>query len=410
MVVILTIIPPMTFAQNISNSPYSRFGYGKLTDNSFASQRGMGGIGYGIRNSEIINSTNPASYSNIDSMTFMMDMGLAAQVGWYEDGQYKDRKTNGGLEYIAMQFPLFKRMGVGFGLEPISQVGYSYGGYEDLDNDDYVSYVYKGNGGLSQVYGGVSYNFFDKLSIGAKFTYLFGDIMHNNTASFNSTENYITSWRDTLRLNGFTYRLGLQYTQPIGKDQSVVVGAVYSPKIKVNGISKSQVLRINPSTGGAMTNEYTVFRDSVFEMPESYGIGFSFNKRNKYTLGIDAQYQKWSTAKFYDREGELNDLLKINMGGQYIPNYMNRNYLDQIRYRAGVYYSDSYLRIQNSGYKEYGVTVGLGLPTIDRRSLINISFDYSLLRPDINMVNEQFFKITLSYTFNEQWFFKRKVQ
>ena len=66
--IILGIIPCTVFAQNSTNSPHTRYGYGYLADKAFISQRGMGGIGYGLRNSQIINPMNPASFSNIDSL------------------------------------------------------------------------------------------------------------------------------------------------------------------------------------------------------------------------------------------------------------------------------------------------------------------------------------------------------
>jgi len=65
--IIMTIIPCIAFAQNGTNSPYTRYGYGILADKAFISQRGMGGIGYGLRNSQLINPMNPASFSSVDS-------------------------------------------------------------------------------------------------------------------------------------------------------------------------------------------------------------------------------------------------------------------------------------------------------------------------------------------------------
>ena len=402
---ILVIIPSITLAQNITNSPYSRYGYGTLAENAYAAQRAMGGMGYGVRNSNFINTLNPASYSEVDSMTFMFEVGAMLRSTSMKEGDEKMRRNTGGLEYIAMQFPLSKTMGVGVGLEPVSHVGYTYGETEDLSTKDHSSLLYSGSGGLSSAYGAISYDFFDRFSVGTKFGYLFGDMIYGRTVGFSSSENYPISWVDTLRINGFTYNLGIQYHQPIGDKSQLVVGAVYTPKTKVNGLLKSRVVR------GSYESEYSVSRDSVFEMPESYGLGITYSKINKFIVGIDASYQKWSEAKFYDRTDQFYDLLKINLGGEFIPENISRNYLKQIRYRAGAYYSDSYLKVKDAGYKEYGFSLGFGLPTIDKRSIVNLSFEYGLLRPEVNtLIDEQFFKLTLSYTFNELWFFRRKIQ
>ena len=48
-------------AQNNTNSPYTRFGYGELADRSFGAGRAMGGVGIGLHSSKQINPMNPAS-------------------------------------------------------------------------------------------------------------------------------------------------------------------------------------------------------------------------------------------------------------------------------------------------------------------------------------------------------------
>ena len=79
------------------------------------------------------------------------------------------------------------------------------------------------------------------------------------------------------------------------------------------------------------------------------------------------------------------------------------------RYRAGLHYSNSYLKVNGSGYKEYGATLGVGFPMLDNRSFINASFEYVKIAPDSKaLINEQYLRFTVSYTFNEYWFFKFK--
>ena len=111
-------------AQNNTNSPYTRFGYGELADRSFGAGRAMGGIGYGLRSSKQINPMNPASYSSMDSLTFLFDFGASGQLSWYNDGTNNQKNISGNVEYIAMQFPVCRRVALSFGLLPYSYVGY----------------------------------------------------------------------------------------------------------------------------------------------------------------------------------------------------------------------------------------------------------------------------------------------
>ena len=103
--------------------------------------------------------------------------------------------------------------------------------------------------------------------------------------------------------------------------------------------------------------------------------------------------------------------MKINAGGEFIPNARGRNYFGRMAYRIGGNYSDSYLQVRGYGYKEYGANVGFSFPLPDNRSFVHIAFEYMKVKPDfVKLVDEQYIQCTVSYTFNEMWFFKRKVQ
>ena len=60
-------------AQSGTNSPYSQFGLGLLADQSSGFSRGMNGLGIGFREHNQVNYLNPASYSAIDSLSFIFD-------------------------------------------------------------------------------------------------------------------------------------------------------------------------------------------------------------------------------------------------------------------------------------------------------------------------------------------------
>jgi hypothetical protein len=196
-----------------------------------------------------------------------------------------------------------------------------------------------------------------------------------------------------------------------------VIGGVYSPKIKFSGkfIETDALLTYQNSNWYVVSSDRTLATGKNFEMPRSFGLGVTYQKFNKLTVGADVLWQQWGDAKFdakfFGRPDTLSNIAKINVGGEYIPDIRNRSFFSRIRYRAGAYYSDSYIKVQGAGYKQYGVSVGVGLPMVDDRSLLNVTFEYMTIHPQLKtLINEQYFKFTLSYTFNEWWFFKRKVQ
>jgi len=412
---ILWLIPSIAFAQNSTNSPYSRYGYGNLADKAFISQRGMGGIGIGLRNSQMINPMNPASFSSVDSMTFMLDFGITGQMSWLKEYDNRERPINGNLEYIALQFPVAKRFGVGAGFEPVSSVGYKFMRPDYLSTDSgLVQEFNSGTGGLSKVYGILSYDLLNKFSIGVKLSYLFGDVVHNVLKTIYSPtvpSIYNTNLTDTLRAYGFLYDLGLQYHHEIGKFKWLTIGAIYSPKIRFGSKLKSDIIQIDPASGIIVNDSTVIKTNSVYEMPETYGLGFTYNHLGRLTVGADALYQRWADAKFNNQSNVFNNRLKFNAGCEFIPNRTNNNIFSRIRYRGGLYYSNSYVIVKDLKYHEYGVNLGLGVPTPDNRSFINLALEYSHVQPEANLpLSEQYFKISLSYTFNELWFRKLKVQ
>ncbi|MDR0506551.1 MAG: hypothetical protein LBH32_07020 [Dysgonamonadaceae bacterium] len=408
-------------AQNTTQSPYSRYGYGLLANGDLGAQRGMGGIGFGLRNSHIINPLNPASYSGVDSMTFMIDLGLTGQMAWYRDGfnNSKSRKINGNLDYVAIQIPLYRGLGMGIGFEPVSSVGFSYGDTTNLSNTGgYAQNTSVGSNGLNKGYATLSYKLFQNLSAGVNLSFLFGDVIHSNQAT---NIGYSVLNIDTLRSTGLTYEFGLQYSIPVAKNKKMVIGAIYSPKIKLNATYHNSEIRVDPNTGVIQSINPTSTKDLIFELPETYGLGFtysnnpggfrSFNIKNKFTVGADAQYQRWAAAKFFSKTDSLSNRLKINMGGEFVPDDQSRSFFKRNRYRVGAYYSNSYIKIGDKGYNEYGASLGVGIPMNDRRSFLNLAFSYSTVVPEkATFIHEKYFKITVSYTFNEAWFFKRKVQ
>ena len=79
LVLLLTILSGVATAQNNTNSPYTRYGYGQMAEYGSGNSKAMGGIAYGLRDGHQVNFANPASYTAVDSLTFIFDGGLSLQ-------------------------------------------------------------------------------------------------------------------------------------------------------------------------------------------------------------------------------------------------------------------------------------------------------------------------------------------
>ncbi len=406
-------------AQNNTNSPYTRFGYGDLGERSFGAGRAMGGVGYGLRSPKQINPLNPASYSCMDSLTFLFDFGVAGQLSWFEEGGNRQHDVNGNVEYIAMQFPVYKGIAMSFGMLPYSFVGYKFGAIRSENGVSFTE-TFNGSGGLSEAYGGISFELWPKrLSIGGNFGYLFGNIKHEQIVIMNGegTDAYNTNRYQQLRVRDFRMNFGLQYTHPFSKTESLTLGLVFAPKRNLDAKSY-QYTQIYTTSGSGEVISGDTIAGKTFSLPNTYGVGLSYVKQNKWMLAADFSYEDWGKMLYFGEEGHFNDRYRVAVGGEFIPNYMSKKFLNKIRYRAGVHYGNSYLRFNQTdsnpngdSYDEVGASFGLGLPLIDNRSMVNVSFEYAKKLPSVKstMIDEQYFRFTVNYTFNELWFFKRKV-
>ena len=122
---LLTMVTGMAIAQNNTNSPYTRYGYGDLSDQNFGNSKAMGGIAFGLRDGAQINPLNPASYTAIDSLTFLFEGGVSLQNMNISGGGVKLNAKNSSFDYLAMQFRLHRRLAMSIGLLPFSNVGYT---------------------------------------------------------------------------------------------------------------------------------------------------------------------------------------------------------------------------------------------------------------------------------------------
>ena len=137
---------------------------------------------------------------------------------------------------------------------------------------------------------------------------------------------------------------------------------------------------------------------------------YVYNK--KLTVGLDYTLQKWTDCTYFNKEGQYSDRTKISLGAEYLPNIEGRRFMDFVRYRMGFHYAEPYTKVNgNEGAREYGVSMGVGLPLFRSRSILNISGQYMKVSPKVKgMLEENYLRLNIGLTFNEGWFMKYKVE
>ena len=113
--VLISFMLPALSQNNGCNSSYSRFGLGTLNDQSQGFNKNMGGVAQGMRAGNRLNMQNPASYSAIDSLTFLLDVGMNASMGRMKMGGNSMNVNNCSFDYANIGFRLARGLGFSAG-------------------------------------------------------------------------------------------------------------------------------------------------------------------------------------------------------------------------------------------------------------------------------------------------------
>lgn len=423
-----------TIAQNGSNSSYSRFGLGLLADQSQTSNRGMGGVAYGLRDGARINAINPASYSCIDSLSFIFDTGVTLQVGRFTQGANGTNARNTTLSNINAAVRLRKGLGMSLGFMPYTTIGYTFKQSKKVGTTSTGELIssnttFSGNGGLQQLYMGFGWNPFANLNIGFNASYVWGSYEHLSYQSFdeNGTQSTIYSNQNQVyssNIRTYKFDFGIQYPIRLTSQDWLTIGATYNLGHKIGG--KTTLLRYTSVGDTLKVDGKLPTAKKAFDLPHTIGGGLSWRHKNTVIIAADYTYTKWADCRvptagddptdYQGRKGTYNNSMKYAIGAEYVPDpkTQGHEYMKTIRYRLGFSYSTPYLRVNGQdGPTEYRASMGLGFPLQSRklsgRSIINLSAEWLSRRPNAsNMIKENYFIVNLGVTFNERWFMKWK--
>ena len=393
-------------AQTGVNSPYSRYGLGQLSDQSSGITKAMGGIGAGFRYPNTVNVKNPASYSSVDTLTFIADLGFALQNGNFNENGVSVNAHNAYIDHLNMQFRILPKVGMTVGFMPFSNVGYGFSKTEPVRRDEDGEITSKitnsGTGSVRQFLAGLGWRPTNWLSIGANASYLSGDITHIISNTYSSTEVQSRQKTYYAEMSAFKYDLGIQGTISKG-DRSLVLGATFAPAQNLK--SETYVTDVHS------VSDTTDIADA-FSMPALMSAGFTYGW-SKGMIGADVSYQTWSSARFFG-EKYGSDRISANVGFMHKPDETNRNLFKRTGYQVGAKFSQSYFNIGGAkGPMEFGVSAGFSMPfntAYNSMSYLNVSGEYVRVQPMAKgMITENYVRINIAVTFMERWFMKLMV-
>ncbi len=404
----LLLIAVPAAAQNGINSPYSRYGVGILSDQSVGRLKSMGGVGTGFRERNVINLRNPASYSMVDTLTFIADMGFSMRFGNFQEVDTKVNATNAEIDYMAMQFRIQPRIGMTIAFLPYSNVGYNFSSSQlvrrDMDGEITATSYNVGSGGMRQFMGGLGWKPFEWLSAGVNASFLKGDMSHIVRSSSSSSDvTDRTVMRET-SLSALKLDFGAQTTINTGKDSRLVAGATWT---RFNGMNDRTTVSDVHTTGD------TIQLANAFAIPDELAFGLSYTWNNK-TIAADAAYENWSVARFFGQDYGL-DRIKASAGFRICPDESSKRLFAHSSYQAGLSFAQPYYKVDGvNGPLEFSISAGISMPVAsayNSMAYVHITGSYQRIQPQrSNMISENYMVLSLAVTFMETWFQKWLVE
>ena len=411
------LVSVWAFAQTdgtyVGYSPYSVYGVGNLHNGGTAWNRGMGGVGIATRNKRFVNTTNPASLTARDSLSFMSDFTLSSRLSLYSEGDKTGFNTTFNLENFVISFPMWKNSAFIAGLSPFSDVGYSITDYEVDYYTNYRTFKTSGNGGLYQVYAGAAYTLWNRLSLGVQGSYIFGNI-NKKASTVNSDSSFMDfASGDSLQVNNFSLKAGLQYEQKLSTKSYLTLGATYRMSTPFGGH------RIHYLTNGSFsrTREEHLIKEDKLYLGEEIGAGVSFRNSDVWSAEINYIRSDWSNSNFSNVKGFSNVGesvtftsgigQSIKAGFEITPNRNDiRYFFKRCTYRAGAYYDSSYYMVNGSHVDAIGITMGMTLPVFRWYNGLTIGVDMGQRGLSGSQVKERYVGFNLGMNMFDIWFKK----
>lgn len=405
-------------------SPYSIYGIGDISQEGTAFNKSMGGVGLATRNRRFINYLNPAAVTARDSLSFMADFGLQQSNKVYRQGDLRSAHNTFNIYNFVMSFPIYRSSAFMVGITPFSDVGYDFSSIETDPNiigqTGNISYDSYGTGSVYQVFAGAGVTFWKRLSIGAEAIYYFGNIDKVTNMDYsNSSYRSVNSGSD-LMVRGTTGKFGLQYEQKLGGDVSMIIGATYRMSTSLKGMALNYRYANQDSVTDTLKYQENDLRKAGLKFADELGVGISVKGGEKWTAEFNYLRSDWRNSGFDSASGfsvksdtetfTSTVSQSFRAGFEIVPNRNDiRYYLRKCAYRAGVYYDQSYYKLNGNNVNSMGITLGVTLPVFRLYNGLTLGVDLGQRSSTRNnMIRERYATFVVGFNIHDIWF--QKVQ
>ncbi len=453
-------------AQN-TFSPYSRYGIGELAQPTFAHNSAMGGAFVALKPDStmpnFVNVGNPASYALVRLAT--LELGLNMTFSQFQGKSSSSYEKTANFSYGSLAFPVGRNGGAAFGIMPYTYVGSNTENSISEPGIGDVTYQYQGSGGLNKIFLGYGIMPFKKrvikfnskhlyiedslktlsasafkfrqgfakmlsdFSIGANGNYVKGNITNLARVVYPDNTLYYNTYRDrTFSVSDVTANFGIQTAisvdsvrtsknkkRALSEKVKFTIGYTFNLNNSLNTVYNAVAYNYRTSSG----IDYVI--DTVFNkvdepasvtLPFEQGFGIGFKKGEKLNIVADYVITKWQNFKYTDNVSSLTENQRFAIGANFVPEKYalgSGSFVRRINYRLGMNYQTGFVISNNTRIKSYSITAGVGIPVgVGRNSsMVHIGGQYGKMGTTQNgLIQENFWRINLGFTFSDKWFQK----
>lgn len=426
LIAVFLIIGVCSYAQSGAYgaySPYSIYGIGEISKQGTAYNKSMGGVGIASRNKRFINYLNPAAVTARDTLSFMADFGLSEKNTAFAQDGVRSAKNTFNMYNFVMSFPIYKSSAFMVGITPFSDVGYDFSSIEKRDeiigNTGNITYDSYGTGSVYQIFASAGATFWKRFSVGAEVLFLFGNIDKVTNMNFSDNSYRSLNSGNDLTVRGVTGKFGVQYEQKLASNVSMVVGATYRLKSKMRGYSTDYKYAVQSSMTDTLRYNVGVLKDEGMNFGDELGIGVSIRSGERWSAEFDYVRSDWRSSGMDKAPGfstvgtstfSSSVSQSFRAGFEIVPNRNDiRYYLRRCAYRAGVYYDQSYYRLDGNDVNAVGITLGVTLPVFKWYNGISLGVDLGQRGNKNNgMIRERYAMFVVGFNIHDIWFRKHE--
>ncbi|WP_294263412.1 hypothetical protein [uncultured Chryseobacterium sp.] len=407
-------------AQNLSNSPYATYGIGDVKYDNTIETSSMGGISTAFISdfTSNFNFANPANNANFELTSIKLEATNENNYFKTDYNNTKSTKHSTYLSNISLAFPLSPKLKMGLSYQPYSSKSYNILHEDKNENGEIIRFNrFKGSGTLNTAQIAFGYKVTDKLALGARANYYFGNLYDLNELAQPNAE-LINGYETRNSIHNFNFTLGASYQNlNTSTDRKFTIGATttFGNTSNMTTDYVNSTYFYADAAGNTKSNESIIEQKSTKSknlLPLQASVGVGYGEENQWFVSLQGDYKKGESITYFGNTLDLQDSYRISAGGWYLPNYNNfRSYFSRIVYRYGAFYEKGNLQIAGQNINKFGVSGGVLLPfknsSITRMSGLEIGLELGK-RGTLknNLINQNFINLKVGFNFADRWFRK----